>query len=165
MKAWLRRHLWLCLIFIVLLVTGFVFARPVYHGLKRWRVHQLVAHLGEEMYSGKWKQTERKILAAGQLAPGDEIVMRAQARYLSTRMHPMARDLWVRLITNYPMNGENWKGLFLTSLQFNDPRLAAMGLEGFRQSAPDRVQEAKRYKFQLLASPGSGWRRPTRTIP
>ena len=154
MKAWLRRHLWLCLVFIVLVAVGIVYAKPVYHRIKLWRAHQLVANMGEEMASGGWKNVERKILAAGQLAPGDETVMQAQARYLSARMHPMARDLWVRLISRYPLNGENWKGLFLTALKFKDPRLAALGLKGFREASPDKVQDAMRYEIQLLASVG-----------
>ena len=154
--AWLRRHLWLCLILLVVIVAGVgvVYAKPVYHRLKVWRAHSLVANLGEEMYSGNWQKMERNLLVAGKLAPGDEMVMQAQARYLSARMHPMARELWYRLVARYPFNGENWKGMFLTALKFNDPRLASLGLEGFRQSAPDRVNEAKRYEFQLLAAIG-----------
>ena len=154
MKAWLRRHLRLCLIIVVFVVVGVIYAKLAYHRIKLWRAHQLVANMGEEMASGGWKNVERKIFAAGQLAPGDETVMQAQARYLSARMHPMAREIWVRLITRYPLNGENWKGLFLTALKFKDPRLAALGLEGFRQASPDKIQDAKRYEIQLLAAIG-----------
>jgi hypothetical protein len=149
---------WVSLALLLVLVTGCLaavfYARPVYRKFKTHRAHHLIADIQSYYLSGDWQGYEQRLLTAGNLSPGDEKVMQAQARYLAVRAHPIALELWRRLVLGFPRNPENWDGLFLTSLQLNDPKMAALGLEGYRRSAPGKLEAIRRHEIKWLAMIG-----------
>jgi hypothetical protein len=135
----------------VLLVAGFLFAGPAYDSFKRFRARQLVADIGAYYESGDWLGFEIKLLSAARLAPKDEKVMLAQARYLSARQHPAVMDFWMQVVREHPRVPEVWEAFFLSAIQFREHKLAALALEGFRRSNPDNINRVREHEVQLLA--------------
>lgn len=141
--------------FVVLVVMAIAwFAEPTYERIKRYRARGMVADIASYYESGDWMGFESRLLAATQLAPDDEAVMLAQARYLSARQHPLAMDYWMKVVQRFPRNAEVWEGMFLTSIQSKDHQTAAVALEGFRRAAPDRIDEVREHEVQWLAALG-----------
>lgn len=155
MKLPPRSRIVLLTVLACILLGGAIWSFPLaYQKIKVFRARQLVAPMQEYYESGDWANFEIRLRAASRLAPFDQEVMLAYARYLAARNHRLALDYWIGLVSRYPRLSDAWDGFFLTAIQQKDHQMAGLALEGFRRSAPKRIDRAREHEVQLLAALG-----------
>ncbi len=120
-----RRHLfkiagWVALV----LVLGFVVARPTRRAIKSWQARRHAEKAFRLMDEGKWSDAQKEATAAYQLRAAEPEAIRAIARFLSRTRQTDALGFWKSLRAEQPLTRQDLRDEAAVALLAGDLAIA-----------------------------------------
>lgn len=149
-----RRFLIRLLVLILGLALASFCVRPLYRQAKVIRAQRLAHQIAAQLNAGPDISSLWKVQLMISLAPGDEQVLRAAARFCSTNHHPAAVTYWAMLLESLPGSREDHLAYARAAIDFGRYDVASSELAALIQR-PGGDIDAARLALNLALKRGS----------
>ncbi|HTH49925.1 MAG TPA: hypothetical protein VMB21_20600, partial [Candidatus Limnocylindria bacterium] len=147
-----KRFVWLLAVLLVLGLTGFFLARPVYKVIKTRRALGMVEATEANLKAGNWDEALRSVKVMLELAPTEPKIIRLAAQYCTQRSMGDGINYWQMLIGKPGATREDLLSYLELCLNFNRTDIVVPQLESLLRTSPNDPAFLRLYVRALQAS-------------